>query len=360
MFLIGYVMKSVMIAVSSLNSGGAERVSSLLANYMSSRYRVYVLVTHIGSVSSFYKFNDNVEIIYLSKYLVSNLPFRKIFAIRKLINELQPDLLLSFLTNVNINMILATFFLNIRTIICERARYDFISRWSILNILRVLLYPFADKIIVQTNENKERLLQNTLYINKDKVDVIHNSFDPELHKYHKNNFELSKRVVSFGRFSKEKQFTHIIDAFRMSFDSSWRLDLYGGGMLKRDLIEYSKNFDNVHINDSVKNVYEIMSRSDIFVFASNSEGFPNVLLEALAIGVPSVSYDCADGPREMYNGDNFALVPLGNIKLLSSEMHSLATNITKRQNMSKASTEYIKANFDEEVVMSKWLRVFNF
>ena len=98
-----------------------------------------------------------------------------------------------------------------------------------------------------------------------------------------------------------------------------------------------------------------MINSDIFVLTSEFEGYPNVLVESLALGVPSISYDCPDGPRELSdNGKNLLLVENGNINELKKALGKLSSDIFLRESLSKNSIKYTRESLNSQKIYSIW------
>jgi glycosyltransferase involved in cell wall biosynthesis len=133
--------------------------------------------------------------------------------------------------------------------------------------------------------------------------------------------------------------------------------LSGGGSSLRQLAEELGIAQRLHLPGRVGNVADWYRRADLFVLSSRYEGFPNVLLEAMASGCPCIAFDCDTGPRDVIqNGTNGVLVPAENVDELKAEMSRLMINDEFRI---KLSSEAIKARyqFEEEAIMAQWKQV---
>ncbi len=163
-----------------------------------------------------------------------------------------------------------------------------------------------DYFVSKYPEDKDRVftVQNIIDVDSIKKQSEEET-DSDFSEFRKRH---SKLIVSVGRFCKEKAFEHLISAFA---DVHKRIPgtglvLVGDGEYKE---RYLKAIDELGISDAVyftgyqKNPYKYMSRCDVFVLSSISEGFPNVLAEAMALSIPVVSVNCFSGPAEILMDD---------------------------------------------------------
>jgi N-acetylgalactosamine-N,N'-diacetylbacillosaminyl-diphospho-undecaprenol 4-alpha-N-acetylgalactosaminyltransferase len=207
------------------------------------------------------------------------------------------------------------------TIISERTTpsqiYGENNLLSLINkILIKRLYPVANLIVANSMGNRQDLIDN-FCIKSDKIKVIHNPFD--LAKIKKMSFEKISGIdfdrftfVSAGRLDKGKNHQLLIRAFALLKETRSQLILLGEGEERKSLMDM---IQRMHLDDRIyligfdPNPYKYFSKSDVFVFASRYEGFPNVLVEAMACGLPVISTDCQSGPREILQGQNSPLLP---------------------------------------------------
>lgn len=316
--------KNIVIIVSAMNMGGAQRVVSILCNYWSKNgYVVTLICTYTGGKINYYKLNKHVTLKYLTnnpflpKNKFCNLIW-KLIHLRKLIKIQNADVVISFLTRVNIASVLSTLGNKKNLILCERTWPPFSTLGKFFWGIYRILFKSVDRIVVQTNKSKAWLNRN--FPNCD-VNVISN---PIIYPIPFDNGSLvhpdtitsqnKKVILASGRLHKYKQFDLLIKVFSQIKDKykNWDLIILGEGeereALNRMLFD-NKLSDRVYLPGSVGNISEWYERADLFVLSSSVEGFPNVLLEAMAYGVPCISFDCDTGPRDMIqNGINGILV----------------------------------------------------
>ena len=169
-----------------------------------------------------------------------------------------------------------------------------------------------------------------------------------------------KIILASGRLHKVKQFDLLIYAFSQIKDEfpDWDLIILGDGeerdFLKKIIQELSIS-DRVFFPGRVGNISEWYKRADLFVLSSKVEGFPNVLLEAMSYGVPSVSFDCDTGPRDIIeDGVNGILVnPAENEAGLGKALKKMVSNNNFRSSVAKKAV-LVRDRFSINKIMSEW------
>lgn len=316
--------KNIVIVVSAMNMGGAQRVVSILCNHWSQNgYAVTLIATFSGAKINHYQLNKNVVLKYLNnspffpKNKLWNL-FWKLVHLRKLINKQNPDVVISFLTRVNVATTLSMIGIRSPLIICERTWPPFASLNNKYFWLSRILFKSVDRIIVQTEKSKTWLAQK---FPDNNVKVIPN---PAIYPLPYSNersikpnsliLQHKKVIIASGRLHKYKQFDLLIRAFSQLKDKhlNWDLIILGDGEERDSLNSMVVDLGmtgRVFLPGSIGNMSEWYERADLFVLSSIVEGFPNVLLEAMTYGLPCISFDCDTGPRDMIqNGINGILV----------------------------------------------------
>ena len=300
-------VKKIAIFVNSLESGGAERVISNLLNLWAEEYECYLILIHNYK---FYEIDSKVKIISLDEpkefsgfVKLLRLPILA-YKLSKIIETYKFDNMISFLTRANYINVLSNIFIKHQTIINERAmpslQYSHGLNGKINRFLIKSLYPKADLCLSNSYGNMIDLKNN---FNITKIAYVHNPFNLEMiEKMSKEEIEIEKKRFTFvtvGRLDHGKNHRLIIDAIKDIDADLW---IIGDGELREELQNYIKelNFnDKVYLLGKKENPFAYISKADCFVFASNHEGFPNVLVEALACGLPIISTDCQSGPREI-------------------------------------------------------------
>lgn len=176
----------------------------------------------------------------------------------------------------------------------------------------------------------------------------------------------NKRVIAVGRLDYQKGFDKLIDAWalmkcRHPELKDWRLDIFGQGEWHEMLLDKINNYnlsDFVAINKPTDNITEEYLKSSLLVMSSNYEGFGMVLVEAMACGVPCVSFACQCGPRDIIEpGVNGLLVRTGDIEMLADAMARVMGDDTLRKRMG-AEARRVTDRFSESAVMQQWLALF--
>ncbi len=228
-----------------------------------------------------------------------------VLAVRRLYAEIRPDVSLSFLTRANVANVL-----NARApcVISERsntsAQFDNSLRGVASRALVRALYPRAARVIA-VSEGVAGDLRDNFGVRPERVTAVANPVDVKAIKA----WSLQSPAVAIdgpyilaaGRLVKSKNFDMLIRAFAAS-GSGHRLVIVGGGGEREALLQTAKACgvaDRVLLPGFVENPYSLMRNAEVFVLSSNAEGFPNALVEAMAVGVPVIATNCASGPSEI-------------------------------------------------------------
>jgi glycosyltransferase involved in cell wall biosynthesis len=172
----------------------------------------------------------------------------------------------------------------------------------------------------------------------------------------------NKRVIAVGRYSWQKGFDMLIEAWKVvnTCHPDWQLDIYGSG----DNTLYQKQADSfglssvVTCHGPVENVNEKYSESSLFVLSSRYEGFGLVLVEAMGVGLPVVSFACPCGPRDIVkDGETGILVSPSDVKGLAEKICFLIEHQDVRQSMGERAVVRAKM-FSQEQVMQQWIESF--
>lgn len=297
---------NVVFLINSLDGGGAERVASILLNHLANESTCYVILIENHQA---YTLDPRIEIIHLHQSSQQNamIKFLKLpwLALRLawIIRKYRFKRVVSFLYRANYINLLSKFFINHEAIISERvfpsSMYSDKSLNSkISHFLIKILYPKAD-MIVSVSEAIKKDLKDHFGIQANQC-VIYNpccfiTMKEKREKSHEQNF------ITIGSLTSRKNQALLIRAFA-KLTGFPKLYILGKGEKESLLKELAKAL-NVEARviflgfDSM--IVPYLSKANVFVSASLSEGFPNALLEALACGLPIISTDCLSGPREI-------------------------------------------------------------
>lgn len=172
------------------------------------------------------------------------------------------------------------------------------------------------------------------------------------------------RIISVGRLEEVKGFDRLIKAFSMIEDkcTEWRIDIFGKGSCEDDLrklIAYYRLEDRISIQPPTNDIFTEYLNSDFYVLTSYHEGLGMVLLEAMACGIPCVSFNCDYGPREIIvNGETGLLVEDGDVEKLAKAILWMMEHPEERFEMGKKACEVTK-KYQIDAIMPSWINLFN-
>lgn len=356
----------ILILIPRMNSGGAERVAALLANRFVKKHEVqittlisndsfYELKKEILFTSADYKLTRNSKI---SRYLSMMLRFvPSILFIRKTIENFKPDIVISFLVEMDIICYISTVGKNVIRIFSERN--DPTRRNSLLQKLMVEIYRRSDAFVCQTKQIFD--YYNSISISK--KFIIPNPVDIKAFPS-KGDEAYPPIIVSVGRLSKQKNYKMMIDAFSKIEKKHpyTRLIIYGEGPERNELEQLIKDNSlekRVFLLGNCKNVLLKLQNAAIFAFSSDYEGFPNALIEAVALGIPIVSTDFYSGAaKELIDDKIGILVARRDIDSFANALDYLLKNQEKRFEMRKYSGIKCIAKYDVGLVADKWEELF--
>jgi glycosyltransferase involved in cell wall biosynthesis len=168
-----------------------------------------------------------------------------------------------------------------------------------------------------------------------------------------------KTVIGLGSLRHVKGFDRLIEAFgKLSAEyPDWDLVIYGEGPCRAELEEQIQKLriaDRVRLPGVTRESHARLCEADLFVLCSRSEGFPNALAEAMACGLPVVSFDCISGPRELIrDGVDGILVPADDVVRLKESMDRLMADPVARERLARKAPE-VTERFSPEKVFGKW------
>lgn len=341
----------IFMVIGTLNFGGAERVMANLANYFSRKHEVKICTLFEREIV--YELAKNINVV---QGVAEKGIFSTLINIRKEVQIFQPDIVVSFLTHVNIISILSILGLKIPIVVSERNDPNFEPAQLYRKILRKIIFPLANGFIFQTQEAKQYFSKRI----QQKAEVIPNPvFVDDIPKNYNSKIK-TKEFVAVGRLTEQKNYPIMLKAFKEVYKKypEYKLIIYGKGeeeeKLKKMCIQ-EKIESNVYFMGVVKNIHEKIVNSHTYIMASNNEGMPNALMEAMALGICCISTDCpCGGPRELIkNEKNGILVPVNNVELLAKNMIRTIEeeNLTKiiRNNAKK-----IREIYSLEEIGKKW------
>lgn len=359
-------MKLVLV-IPSLARGGAERILAMLAGGWAERGHQVTLVVFCRVEGSEYPLHDDVELVSL------NIPntgtghvleaawrnAQRIRRLRRAIRQSNPDLVISFMDVTNILTVLATRGMGVPVIVSERANPDYVPLGIIWNGLRRLTYPLADALVCQTKAMLQ-LMQKQVKI---QGWAIPNPVELPESKATTPDKGPGMVLVGMGRLVPQKGFDLLLEAFSRvaGRHPEWSLSIIGVGPLRKQLEQQAQTLglrERVRFAGLLLDPFSVLRGAQLFVFSSRFEGFGNALTEAMACGLPAVSFDCPAGPGEIIrNGVDGILVPPEDVDALAAAMDELMTDHRRRESLAQRAPEVL-IRFSKAGILSQWDELF--
>jgi N-acetylgalactosamine-N,N'-diacetylbacillosaminyl-diphospho-undecaprenol 4-alpha-N-acetylgalactosaminyltransferase len=311
------IKPKLLIFINTLQSGGAERVVSLLLGYLKDEFEI-----HLALYSNIIEFEipPEIKMLNLQEPLVQDKTIRFLklpyisWKVYRYCKKNNINISVAFLYRpCYINALMKSLWgYKGHVIMCERthqttmqqsqsAIYRMFSKFMVM-----FSYKRADLVLANSYAMRTDLIEN--FKIKTPVKVIYNPIDLGFIKTHIGevpDFIFEKNCFYFinvGGFRKEKNHLLLIQAFFILKNLPCKLLIVGSGVMEDEL---KQKVSDLGLSDKIiffgfdKNPFKYVSRSNCFVLSSDVEGFPNVLIEALACGKPVISTDCSSGPREL-------------------------------------------------------------
>ena len=338
----------IALVMGAYSYGGAERVMCSLANYFSERYEV-VLIT-LFEAERVYHISDRVACVNGINGK-NDLDIMK--GLRGIFKTEKPDVIISFITHINIASILASRGLRIPVIISERNDPKQSATSSFRKLLRKLTYPLASGIVFQTEDAKNYF---SAYIRK-KSTIIPNPLF--LHVEAMPVTERKHEIVVAARYVPQKRHDLIIQAFsNVAGKSDYILSCYGSGDEKIKLQKMVEEFgltNRIFLHDAVTDLHERIKSAKVFIMMSEYEGMPNALMEAMGLGLACISSDCpCGGPRFLIeNGKNGVLVESGNLEQLTQVLNNMLSDEAFMQKIA-AEAINIRDTLSSDKIFQRW------
>lgn len=297
--------RSVVFIINSLTAGGAERAFVSVISSMEDRLKGYT--THLVLLDTEEERHPVPH--FVRKHVIdANFNWLKsAYSLMGLLKDLSPAVTLSFLNRANVANVISATILRHPCVISERSHTSshFGGVAAPINraIIR-LIYPRADQVIAASHGIRTDLISN-FGISEGKVSVIYNPVDLaqiERQASLAPSIDLPDAyILSVGRLVTDKNFPLLIKAYRAA-NLAEKLVIAGEGdqrgVLERLIADLGLT-GRVLLPGHVQNPYPLMKAARLYVCSSDTEGFPNALIEAMALGCPVVSTDCDVGPREI-------------------------------------------------------------
>jgi len=349
------------LVIASLGAGGAERVMSLLASGWAARGWDVTVLTLASASGDFYALDARVKRVRLDLAAASRNPLeglrrnaRRLSALRQAIRASRPEAVISFVDQMNVLTLFGTRGLGVPVIVSERVAPEHHQIGGAWRLLRRLAYPRASALVVQSKAARrwaEALVPAA------RVHAIPNPVEvpPEMRgaalsrdgkkRDSGGQGREGRTVIAMGRLARQKGFDMLLDAFARVAPRhpEWRLAIIGEGEEREGLSARAEALgiaDRLDLPGRLAQPFGALAKADVFVLSSRHEGFPNALLEAMALGLPAVSFDCPNGPGEIItDGTDGVLVEPENTGALAAALERLMTDGAERERLGRSAVE---------------------
>lgn len=352
-------MKKIVFVVERLSTGGAERVVAALANEICkfNGYESYIITYHSKEQDEYYILPD-VKRIALKKPNSGrwSVIFKRYQQLKTIINKINPYCVFSLaIPKTDAVLMLALKNRKFPLILSERNDPERFPNEKIMRILRNHVYRNCDGMVFQTS-GAQAYFNDIIQCDST---VICNPITSKLPCRYVGKRE--HRIVNFCRIEPQKNLKLAIDAFYMIHKefSDYTLEFYGEGSQKKELEEYVKSLcleERVIFHGYTSNIHEKIVKAGLFVSSSDYEGISNSMLEALAIGLPTICTNCPPGGAKsvIRNGENGFLVSVGNIEEMASVMKVILLNETLQDRIS-LNASFLGDSLQPNLIAKKWL-----
>lgn len=355
----------ISILIRTLDAGGAERAASALANEFARAGHAVTIVCLTGS-DPFYTIDPQVDVRYLNRDVegaekrASALTLLGRFrALRRFVRTEKPDVLVCMSWSTTLYGIVCTAITSTLCVGTERANPYVLDATPVTTFLRRTSAVLCGGFVCQT----ERARSFYPRAAQKKIAVIPNGiFNPLVADISVPN-ERDMTVTACGRLDRNKGFDVLLDAFagvRREYPA-YRLCIFGEGECRSELTAQAQKLgisEAVYLPGADPEAIRAIARSGVFVLSSRSEGMPNALIEAMAVGVPCVSTKCDMGPEELIDdGVSGLLVPVDDAGAMADAILRILGSAELAKKLS-ANALRIRVTHDLPAIAALWLRYF--
>lgn len=352
--------KEIIFVSNFLGNGGAARVISVLAKELVEKgYDVTVCSYPFGKVQEGYDLGRAKHIQFkMTRKSGLLYKFERIIKLRREIKKHPDAVVVSFEYFMNMQTIIALFGLKNRLIVSERNDPARVGGQFPTKYLRNILYVFSDCLVCQTQEALEYFPHA---IQKKSV-IIMNPIKDNLIEPWKGKAD--KEIVNFCRLEKQKNLRLLIDAFNIFYSTNgdYTLSIFGDGKELVGILQYikQKGLEKVvSVYPAINDIHTRVYKSMMFVSSSDYEGLSNSMIEAMAIGLPTICTDCPCGGARMVikNGVNGVLVPVRDVDALARAMNVVANDEELRTRL-KYEGPKVRMILSTKEIVKEWERIF--
>lgn len=376
-------MKKLTIFSLHLGFGGIEKCVANLANLISDEYEVEIISTYKLSDKPAFEINDKVSVKYLiDKYKPNRDEFKnavKKFNIIKIIKETYKALVVLFLRRrktieamkkCDSDIMISTRILFNKWLGSHGKKKAYKIGWEHNHHHQDLEY--ANKVVNSCEKLDSLILVSdslrSFYKKKIKEKNIKCKcvFIPNMiDEIPKNTSKLNeKRIISVGRFSKEKGFVDLIEVFKKFHERNkeWHLDIVGDGSERNKIVDRIYEYQltdsiTVHGYLNKKEINDLLKKSSLYVMTSYTESFGIVLIEAMSHGVPCIAFTSAEGANDLIeNNINGFLISNRNFDDMVTKIEELVNDKNKRLELGK-NARVSSEKYSSDNIKTKWINL---
>lgn len=359
------------LVITSLGRGGAERTASVLAGAWAEHGNEVTLITLVQDDVPAFPLHAAINLRQLkvrggtARNIFHGIvrQLRTVRALRAAIRESRPDFVVSFMDITNVLTLFAARGLGVPVIITEHVHPAYYRIGWYWEALRRLVYHRADALVCVSRPVLDWLqtkIKVRGYVVPNPVDL---GPQPMFSKPRKTECDAARKIVGMGRLVEQKGFDLLLEAFSRIADRhrSWSLQILGDGPLMADLQTKARMLNlgqRVEFTGALADPFSVLRGADLFVFSSRFEGFGNALCEAMACGLPVISFDCPSGPSDIVRqGVDGLLVPAEDVTGLSVAMEELMSDDRRRLQFAARAPEVL-ARFGIKPILGLWEQIF--
>lgn len=349
----------IALVVAGLGAGGAERVISLLGSEWARRgHRITLIAFDTPDAPIYHALDPRIEVVRLGIAAGGGglggvgASFRRLAALRKILDTLAPDVAIAFLTKISVLTLLANVVSHRPVIVSERNNPQLQRASRLWRLAFRWLAWRADAIVMQSRASIEAVPPS----GRARAHVIPNPIAIGTRARMPGR---ALTCAAVGRLTWQKGFDILIDAFGRAADRhpTCRLTIWGEGeeraMLQQQ-IDASGLAHRIMLAGNSASPEDWVAQADMFVLPSRFEGFPNVLGEAMAAGLPVIAFDCRYGPADMVRpGEDGLLVPAGDVAALAAALDRLLSDRDLRMRLGAAGRA-VADRLRPSVIVAQW------
>ena len=356
-------MQRICLFISSLHKAGAERVMVQIAEELRRRGKDVTLVTQWDDRDKADAFKPSPEIRRrfselteeeLTGSRIRNF-IRRYRKLQKIWEEERPDLILSFIGKNNVMAIQTASRFGIPVVAAVRGDPALEYAEERLKKAAMRVYPKAAGIVLQTEDGLKFFPEQI----RKKCTILPNPVDASFCLPYPETGR-DKRIVAVGRIDGNKNQRMLVDAFARLPErfAQYRLELYGTGPEMENLTAYAKTLpcgDRIRFFGNADDIASAIRSAALFVLPSDTEGMPNALLEAMALGLPVISTDCpCGGPRQLIReGENGLLIPVRDTEALAAAMEKILSDPAAADRMGRCA-QSVQDTYAPDKALAAW------